>query len=167
MKIKLILAYTSLGLSLAAAQATNPSSLTGSWQLTFIAAGPPASGSPAVPVAGLATFTSAGSVIETDATEAVPMMSAAGSAVYSTPGHGVWQPGPAVGNFFIQFISLMVNRNTTLHAKKIVTITGALDSTGNQFSGNYNFRLVDPTGHVITMGSGTVAGQRIPHPLLP
>jgi hypothetical protein len=61
----------------------------------------------------------------------------------------------------------MVNPNTTLHAKKIVTITGALDSTGNHFSGNYHFELVDPTGHIITMGSGTVTGQRIPHPLLP
>jgi hypothetical protein len=120
-----------------------------------------------VPVPGLATFTSDGSAVETDATEVVPMMIAAGTAVYGTPGHGIWQPGPAVGNLFIQFISLMVNPNTTLHAKKIVTITGTLDSTGNHFSGNYHFELVDPTGHIITMGSGTVTGQRIPHPLLP
>ena len=95
------------------------------------------------------------------------MMIAAGTAVYGTPGHGIWQPGSAVGNLFIQFISLMVNPNTTLHAKKIVTITAALDSTGNHFSGNYHDELVDPTGHIITMGSGTVTGQRIPHPLLP
>ena len=106
-------------------------------------------------------------MVETDATEAVPKVSATGAAVYSTPGHGIWQPGPAVGNLFIQFISLMVNQNSTLQAKKIVTITGALDSTGNQFSGNYSYHLVDPTGRVITRGSGTVTGQKIPHPLLP
>jgi hypothetical protein len=106
-------------------------------------------------------------VVETDATEVVPMMSAAGTAVYTTPGHGIWQPAPAVGYLFIQFISLRVNHNGTLHAKKIVTITGALDSTGNHFTGNYGYELVDPTGRVITTGSGTVTGQRIPHPLLP
>jgi hypothetical protein len=42
-----------------------------------------------------------------------------------------------------------------------------LDSTGDHFSGSYDFELVDPTGHAITRGSGTVTGQKIPHPLLP
>ena len=77
-------------------------------------------------VAALATFTSDGSVIETNATEVVPMM-VERTAVYGTPGHGIWQPGPAISNFFIQFISLLLNQNETLHAKKIVTITGSLD----------------------------------------
>ena len=172
MRRKLVLTCMSFGLLLLAieplaAQATNPPSLAGSWQLTFIAAGPPVSSPAVVPVPGLATFTSGGSVIETDATEVIPMMNAAGTAVYATPGHGIWQPGPAVGNFFIQFISLLVNQNETLHAKKIVTITGALDSTGNHFRGNYASELVDPTGRVIIRGSGTVTGEKIPHPLLP
>jgi hypothetical protein len=171
MRGKLLLTCMSFGLSLSAiqpvaAQAANVPSLTGSWQLTLIAAGPPASSPAVVPVPGLATFTSGGSVVETDATEVVPM-AVEGTAVYGTPGHGIWQPGPAVGNLFIRFISLLVNPNTTLHAKKIVTITGALDSTGNHFSGNYDFELVDPTGHIITRGSGTITGQKIPHPLLP
>ena len=172
MRGKLLFACMSFGLSLSAvqpvaAQAANLPSLAGSsWQLTLIAGGPPASSPAVVPVPGLATFTSDGTVVETDATEVVPI-EVEGTAVYGTPGHGIWQPGPAVGNLFIQFISLMVNQNTTLHSKKIVTITGALDSTGNHFSGNYNFELVSPTGHIITTGSGTVTGQRIPHPLLP
>ena len=170
MRWKLVLTGMSLGLILLAiqllvAQATNPSSLAGSWQLTLTPVSPFAS--LPVPIQSLATFTSDGSVIETDATEVIPMMNVAGTAVYATPGHGVWQPGPAVGNFFIQFISLLVNRNETLHAKKIVTITGALDSTGNHFTGNYGYELVDPTGHVIIKGSGTVTGEKIPHPLLP
>jgi hypothetical protein len=172
MRRKLVLGCMSCGLILSAiqplaAQTTNPPSLAGSWQLTLIPASPPGSVPPVAPVPGLATFTSDGSVVETDATEVVPMMIAAGTAVYGTPGHGIWQPGPAVGNLFIQFISLLVNHNATLHAKKIVTITGALDSTGNHFSGNYHDELVDPTGHIITTGSGTVTGQKIPHPLLP
>jgi hypothetical protein len=172
MRAKLVLTCMSFGLILSAiqplaAQATNHPSLAGSWQLTLIPASPPASEPAVAPIPGLATFTSDGSAIETDATEVVPMTSATGTPVYGTPGHGIWQPGPAVGNLFIQFISLLVNHNETLHAKKIVTITGALDSTGNHFSGNYDFELVDPTGHAITRGSGTVTGQKIPHPLLP
>src|SRR6478672_6165491 len=166
MRGKLLFACMSFGLSLSAvepvaAQATNLPSLAGSWQLTLTPVSPTAS--VLVRVAALATFTSDGSVIETDATEVVPM-AVEGTAVYGTPGHGIWQPGPAVGNFFIRFISLLVNSNTTLHAKKIVTITGALDSTGNHFSGNYDFELVNPAGHVITRGSGTITGQKIPHP---
>ena|ERR1700720_2719768 len=171
MRGKLVLACTFFGLSLSAirplaAQGTNPPSLTGSWQLTLIPATPPASMPPVAPIPGLATFTSDGSVIETDATEVVPMM-VAGTAVYGTPGHGIWQPGPAISNLFVQFISLLVNQNETFRAKKIVTITGSLDSTGNHFRGSYSFELVDPTGHIITTGSGTVTGQKIPHPLLP
>jgi hypothetical protein len=87
--------------------------------------------------------------------------------VYGTPGHGIWQPAPAIGNLFIQFISLMVNPNASLHARKIVTIIGALDSTGDNFKGTYDSHVVDPTGHTIVMSTGTVTGERIPHPLLP
>lgn len=147
-----------------AAQIASPS-LAGSWQLTFIA------NSPALvavaPIQGLATFTEDGSMIETNATEVVAMTTSFGTRVYATPGHGIWQPGPVVGRLFIQFINLLVNPNETLHAKKTVTITGALDSTGNRFNGNYFFDMADPTGHVIATGSGTVTGERIPHPLLP
>ena len=169
MRGKLLFACMSFGLSLSAvepgaAQATNLPSLAGSWQLTLTPVSPTAS--VLVRVAALATFTSDGSVIETDATEVVPMM-VEGTAVYGTPGHGIWQPGPAISNLFIQFISLMVNPNTALHAKKIVTITGSLDSAGNHFRGSYSYELVNPAGVVIATGSGTVTGHRIPHPLLP
>jgi len=169
MRGKLLFACMSFGLSLsaiqpAAAQAANRPPLAGSWQLTLTPVGPTAS-TPAH-VATLATFTSDGSVIETDATEVVPMM-VEGTAVYGTPGHGIWQPGSAIGNLFIQFVSMLLNQNETLHAKKTVTITGSLDSTGNHFRGSYSYELVNPAGVVIATGSGTVTGHRIPHPLLP
>lgn len=150
-----------------AAQSTTSPSLTGSWQLTLIASTPPLSAPAVVPIPALATFTEDGSVVETGATEVVAMTTSSGAPVYATPGHGIWQPGPVFGRLFIQFINLLVNPNETLHAKKTVTITGALNSTGNQFNGNYSFQLVDPSGHVIAKGSGTVTGERIPHPLLP
>lgn len=148
-----------------AGQAANLPSLTGSWQFTLTPVTPIAS--VPVPVHGLATFTSDGSVVETDATEVVPTMNATGAVTFGTPGHGIWQPGPAIGTLFIQFINLFVNHNRTIHATKTVTITGALDSTGNHFTGGYSYELVDPAGHVIGNGSGTVTADKIPHPLLP
>ena len=155
-----------LALQPLAAQSPTPSPLVGSWQITLTPTTPPNS-PPIVPISGLATFTTDGSVIETDATEVVPTITAAGNTVYGTPGHGIWQPSPAFGHLFIQFFSLVVNPDTTLHAKKTFTITVSLDATGTQMSGGYSFLVVDPTGHAITMGSGTVSGQKIPHPLLP
>lgn len=170
MKTKLLVVSMSLAILLFAserlsAQGTNQPSLAGSWQFTLIPTSPTAAA--VVPINALVTFTSDGSTVETDATEVVPTNDSTGAAVYGTPGHGIWQPGPAVGNLFIQFISLLVNQNETLRAKKTVTITGALDSTGNNFRGHYQFEQVDPTGRAIAMGNGTVTGQRIPHPLLP
>jgi hypothetical protein len=167
----LLLACVPFGLILSAigpvtAQIPLPS-LAGSWELTFVPASATSSG-PVAPFPGLATFTPDGSVIETDGSEVVPRLNAAGTtATYSTPGHGIWQPSPAVGYLYIQFISLRVNQNSTLRARKIVTMSGALDATGNHFSGNYGYELVSPAGHIIMTGSGTVTGQKIPHPLLP
>jgi hypothetical protein len=77
------------------AAAATPS-LAGSWQITLtpITVSP----TPAAQIAGLATFTTDGSVIETDTSEVVPGVSStsSGSATYGTPGHGIWrvyQPG--------------------------------------------------------------------------
>jgi hypothetical protein len=105
-------------------------------------------------------------MIETDSSEVAPVAPAV-TALYATAGHGIWQPAPAFGNLYIQFISLMVNQNGSLYARKTVTMGGALDSTGNNFSGSYSFVLADPNGGVLATGSGTVTGQRIPHPVLP
>ena len=166
--MRLILACICFGLGVSpipsSAGATNPPSLTGSWQLTLTPVNP----TTVVPthIASLATFTSDGNVIETNATEIVPTI-LEGQAVYGTPGHGIWQPGPAISNLFVQLVSLLVNQNGTLHARKITTITGSLDSTGSHFTGTYSFELVNPAGTVIGTGSGRVTGQLIPHPLLP
>jgi hypothetical protein len=140
-------------------EAASPT-LAGSWQFTLTPATPPI---PSIPVPGLATFTPDGSVIETDAMEVVP----GPGPTYGTPGHGIWQLSPAFTNFFVQFTSIVANHNGSLHAKTTTTMTVALDSTGTQFSGGYTSQVVDPTGHVTKMISGQVAGQLIPHPLLP
>jgi len=149
----------------AAQTATTIPSLVGSWEFTLT---PNASSTSKLPISGLATFTNDGSVIETDTSEVIPVqISAGGPVLRSTPGHGIWQPSPVFGSLFIRFTSLVANPNATLHSKKIVTMTLTLNSTGDQFSGGYSFELVDPTGHAITTGSGTVAGQLMVHPLLP
>jgi hypothetical protein len=170
MKTKLVISLVIFGAVLSgmgapASQPTTPS-LAGSWQLTLTPAGP--FPTPNATVQALATFTSDGSVIETDSSElALISPAVVATAIRATPGHGIWQPAPAVGNLFIQFISLVVNQNQSLYARKTVTINGVLDSAGNNFSGTYSYVLVDPNGHVLNTGSGTVSGQRIPHPLLP
>lgn len=131
-----------------------PPSLTGSWQFAEHS-----NSSAAVSViAGLATFTADGSVVETDTGEA---------AVHATPGHGIWQPAPVFGTLYIQFISLSANPNGSLHSKKIVTMFVTPNTAGDQFSGEYSFEVVDPTGRALATGAGTVTGQLIPHPLLP
>ena len=161
------LAITLSASSLFAAEVVNQTSpsLAGSWQFTLKAISPTATA--LVPIDALATFTTDGSVVETDSSEAVPTLTAAGNTIYGTPAHGIWQPAPAVGYLFIRFTSLLVNDNGTLHARKIVTMSGALDSTGDNFKGNYGFELIDRFGKVLASGSGTMKGQRIVHPLLP
>jgi hypothetical protein len=147
------------------AQTTTPPSLAGSWQLTFAPVSPTAVST--VPVQGLATFTADGSLVETDATEVTPGSTATGGVTNGTPGHGIWQHGPAVGNLFIQFTSLVLNHNGVLQARRLVTITGALDATGNHFSGNYESHLSSPAGHVTGTTMGSFTADRMVHPLLP
>jgi hypothetical protein len=116
----------------------------------------------------LATFTSDGTVIEPDTSEVVPIpVSTTGSIVFGTPGHGIWQPSPVFGSLFVRFTNLFTYLNSTLHSKRIVTMTVELNSTGDKFGGGYSFEIVDPTGRTITTGSGTVTANLMVHPLLP
>jgi len=139
----------------ARAQAVPRPSLVGTWEFTLR---PNSSRSTEGPVTGLATFAPSWTVIESDTSEA---------ALHLTPGHGIWQRSPAFGSWFIRFVSLVPNPNGTLHSKRIFTLTVELNSLAEQFSGGYSLDVVDPSGHTITTGSGTVEGQLMTHPLLP
>ena len=172
MKLKLLLASVFLGMILLAsprlgAQTVTPPSLPGSWQLTFVPVSPTPTTVPAVQIPGLATFTADGSLVETDATEVTPEAAATNSATGGTPGHGTWQTGPAAGNFFIQFMSLVVNHTGVLQDRRIVTITGTIDNTGNRFTGTYESHLTSPAGHVTGTTMGGFTADRITHPELP
>jgi hypothetical protein len=143
----------------AMAAAATPS-LVGSWQFTMAPTTPPI---PSIPVPGLATFTSDGTVVETNALEVVP----GSTPTFSSPGHGIWQPGPAVPTLYVQFISIVANPNGSLNAKDNTTMNLILNAAGTQFKGGYTTVRVDPTGKTIQTISGTVSGKIIPHPLLP
>ena len=98
--------------------------------------------------------------METDATEVIPGIAATNSAISGTPGHGIWQPGPAAGNFFIEFMSLVVNHTGALENRRIVTITGGIDMTGNHFTGTYESHLISPAGHVSDAAMGSFTADR-------
>jgi hypothetical protein len=170
MKSKLSIAFLSVGLILFAghgyaARATTPStSLAGSWQLVLLPVTPVV---PPAPVHGLVTFTTDGSLVETDATEVVPIITSAATPSHGTPGHGIWQPGPVFGTYYIRFVTLIVDNNGVLKATKTVIITGTLDSTGNTFAGTYSYQVVDSAGNVIGTGSGRASADRMIHSPLP
>jgi hypothetical protein len=145
-----------VALSPVIAQTTKPT-LVGSWEFTAT----PETTSYASPptIEGLATFTSDGTAIETDTTGILGRVS---------PGHGIWQKGPIPGGYlFVRFTSLMPNLNGTLHAKQILIMFLTLNSTGDEFSGPYDFQIVNAGGDIISNGKGTVAGKLMVHPLLP
>jgi len=145
-------------------EAASPS-LVGSWQLTFVPFTPPI---PAITIAGLATFTSDGTVVETDASQVIPVPTPTGDATtYGTAAHGIWQLSPAVPYLFVQFISVVANSNGSLYGKTTTTMTIGLNPTGTQLRGSYLSQLVDPSGNVLKTTFGTVTGQLIPHPKLP
>jgi hypothetical protein len=143
--------------------AAQTTSLAGSWQLILS----PSSSVTEPVVHALATFTADGSTIETDTSQVGTVASSVRLSRPATAGHGIWQPAPVPGNLFIRFISLLVNPNGSLYAQKTVTITGAMDSSGNNFTGSYSYTITNPIGGFVGGGSGTVTGERIPHPLLP
>jgi hypothetical protein len=138
------------------AQTMGPT-LVGAWQ--FTATPDPITHAAAPSIEGLATFTSDGTVAETDT------MSILGHA---SPGHGIWQRGPIPGGYlFVRFMSLRPNPNGTLHAKQIVTMFLTVNSTGDQFSGSYDIQTVNANGDTIATSRGIVDGKLIAHPLLP
>jgi hypothetical protein len=137
-------------------------SLAGSWQITLT---PTAAPIPTV-ISGLATFTTEGSMVETDTSEAVPGLSSTGAPTYGTPGHGIWQALPDWTGLYVQYISLVASADGSLYARNITTMTVTLNATGSQFSGSYTTAQASVSG-VTTTTSGTIKGQLIPHPTLP
>jgi len=166
---KTLLTITILGLTALCAlpasvnAATSP--LVGSWQFALT---PSTAPNPAAAIPGLATFVSDGTIVETDGLEiAVKPPSSTGAATYSSPGHGVWQLGPSLTFYYVQYYSIVANKNGTLAATNNTTMNLTLNSTGTSFTGSYTTELTSPSGTVLKTTTGTVSGTLIPHPALP
>jgi len=167
---KTLLTIMLLGLALiampASVMAATPPSLVGSWQFTLTPTTPTP---PTIAIPALATFTSDGTMIETDGSELAPKPAPSSGATptYSSPGHGIWQLGPSMTFFYVQYYSIVANQNGTLNSSADTTMTVTLDSTGTIFSGNFVTSYLSPSGKVIRTVSGMASGTQIPHPLLP
>jgi hypothetical protein len=144
--------------------AQNTQTLVGSWQLTLVPNVPPGD-PPTIAIPGLATFTSDETAIATAGGVIVGPVSSSTVSNGVTPAHGIWQPSPAVGRFFIKLIGLVTNANGSLQATRTFTTTVAPNAAGDQFSGAYTLEIVE--GNIVVISTGTVTGQLIPHPLLP
>ena len=141
-------------------------SLAGSWQFTLTPTTPPTSTPPIAEIPGLATFTTDGSVIETDGSEFVANSPSATPTNPSTPGHGIWQLANTPVTLYVQYISLVLNADGSLFARNITTMFLSENSQGTQFSGSYTTDQ-EAGGVTKTVSSGTVKGQLIPHVPLP
>ena len=137
-------------------------SLQGSWRFTLT----PATPTPSAQIPGLVTFTSDGSLIETDGSE-LTAISATTGATPSSPGHGVWQLGPSMTFYYVQYDSITVAANGALISTNQTTMTLTMSSTGQNFSGSYTTSTINPQGMVLKTVSGSVTGVLIPHPALP
>jgi hypothetical protein len=161
--ILLCLAAGIIGRGLAQTQPA-PGLLVGSWELTLYTdmVGPREGSVPA-----LVTFTSdLTAIADGGAGTLTPFWPPhRGSSV--TTAHGIWQPSPAVGNFYVHVISLSIDSSGILNTKADFTMTVGLNETGDKLSGGYSFQMTGPGGDIVASGSGTVTGQLIPHALLP
>lgn len=145
------------------AAAATPS-LAGSWQFTLTPTTPPTP--PTITIPGLATFTTDGSVVETDGSEFVNNPLSPTPLSSSTPGHGIWQLANTPTSLYVQYISLVLNPDGSLYAKNVTTMFLVMNSKGNQFAGNYT-TVQEMGGNTKTLSSGTVNGVLIPHVPLP
>lgn len=140
-------------------------SLVGSWQLTLIANGPPTP--PAIPVAGLANFTSDGGAIATAAGILVGPVTSTQPTTPLNTAFGNWNDGGPIGHAAFKLISLITNANGSLYATRTFQAIVAPSSDGSEFSGTYSFTVVDANGNVIASGSGSISGTLITHFLPP
>jgi len=145
------------------AAAASPS-LAGSWQFTLTPTAPPTP--PVIQIPGLATFTTDGSVVETDGSEFVPYPPSTTPSNACTPGHGIWQLANTPTTLYVQYMSLVLNPDGSLNARNVTTMFLRLNTKGNQFSGSYTTNQ-ESGGSTKTLSSGTVSGQLIPHVPLP
>jgi hypothetical protein len=106
------------------------------------------------------TFTSDGTVVESDGGEVAPTVIPGLPTQYGTAGHGVWKCGED-GEVTLKFIEIYVFPNNTLSATGTLKFTIKLDADGDAFAGPGTFKFVDPNGNVLASGTEDLKGKRI------
>jgi hypothetical protein len=128
-------------------------SLVGSWRATFT----PKAGDPSQfpPLPALFTFTSDGTLVETDGGALAPVLD-----TYGSPGHGVWRK---VGErkFEMKNIILVVNADGTLFLTGTITLSVKVSPNGQTFTGEGRYAFLDPDGVDYGSGAEDISGQRI------
>ena len=152
----LVFALTLLAGALAAQSDTARNPIIGTWEISFYSsANPPAF----KPIPGLITFTSDGTVIESDGGEVAPTSTPVGTQ-YGTTGQGVWQDEGEKG-IHMKLIEIFANSDNTLGARGVLRFALQVNEAKNTIAGEGNFVFYDPKGNVLANGTENIRGWRV------
>jgi hypothetical protein len=130
--------------------------IVGAWKINFLSqANPPAF----QPIPGVITFTSDGTVVESDGGEVAPTVIPGVPTQYGTVGEGVWKRCDD-REVVLKLVEIFVFGNNTLSATGTLKFRLKLDGD-DRFRGSGTFEFVDPNGNVLANGSENLEGNRI------
>lgn len=133
------------------------SHIVGAWNIRFVS---PTNPPQFQPIPGVITFTSDGTVLESDGGEVAPTVIPGVPTQYGTAGHGVWERN-GDGSFLLKIIEVFVFGDNTLSATGTLKFKLRLDADDDYFSGPGTFKFVDPKGNVLASGTEDLQGRRI------
>jgi hypothetical protein len=131
--------------------------IVGAWKINFVS---PANPPQFQPIPGVITFTSDGTVVESDGGEVAPTVIPGVPTQYGTAGHGVWKRRDD-GEVVLKIIEVFVFGNNTLAATGTLKFTLKMDEDDDAFFGSGTFEFVDPNGNVLASGTENLEGKRI------
>jgi hypothetical protein len=141
-------------------EAARHQTIVGAWTIKFVS---PTSPPQFQPIPGVITFTSDGTVLESDGGEVAPTVIPGVPTQYGTAGHGVWKCGE-YGEVTLKLIEVFVFPDDTLSATGTLKFTLKLNANGDAFAGSGTFKFIDPKGNVLASGTEDLQGKRITIP---
>jgi hypothetical protein len=130
--------------------------IVGAWKINFVSQTSPPQFQP---IPGVITFTSDGTVVESDGGEVAPTVIPGVPTQYGTAGHGVWKRRED-GEVVLKLLEIFVFGNNTLSATGTLKFRLKLDDD-DAFFGSGTFEFVDPNGNVLASGAENLEGKRI------
>ena len=131
--------------------------IVGAWKIMFVS---PTNPPQFQPIPGVITFTSDGTVVESDGGEVAPTVIPGVPTQYGTTGQGVWKRD-ADGSYVLKLIEVFVFGDNTLSATGTLKFKIKVDADGDCFSGPGSFRFIDPKGNLLASGTEDLKGRRI------